>query len=47
MEIAFGPCGRLTRFMGYSWSFAFKKRHRDDGFDLTQIVVNGPVNYQK
>ena len=24
MEIAFGPCGRRTRFMGYLWSFMFK-----------------------
>ena len=30
MEIAFGPYGRRTRFMGYLWSFMFKKL-RDDG----------------
>jgi hypothetical protein len=39
LEIAFGPYGRRTRFMGYSWAFMFKKS-RDDGFYLTQIAVN-------
>ena len=43
MEIAFGPCGRRTRFMGYCFSLDMatdlkvcghsrSKRLRDDGF---------------
>ena len=46
MEIAFGPCGRRTRFTGYSWSFMFKKHNRDDGF-LNANCRKWPVNYHK